>query len=331
MLRYIDIIGKFVPCMFRELIKKYILDFPLFHSIYKEYVKKEISRLGGNFIPNIVYIEITNSCNAKCVMCVRKEMTRPIGFMGMELYKKIVNECAAWNIHEIRLHNIGEPLLDKTLVEKIAYAKKKGIPKVVFYTNGSLLNPELCKEIILAGIDEIFVSFDAATKHTYETIRKGLKFEHVSDGIKSLLDARNNMKLGSPKIHIAYTCMDLNRKEIRPFKLKWESLVDSVYFCDICDWATQKEMDSKIYRFNRKWPCVYLWKAMFIHWNGDVVICCLDFNRKVVFGNAGNETLEKIWTNNKYQHVRKLHLDNTLTTIPICDKCTSNRLWSQYD
>jgi len=330
-MRYLDKIERYIPPILRESMKKYIVDSSLFHMLYEKHVRKQIRNLQQRFRPSIIYIETTNACNANCVMCIRKEMTRPVGFMGMNLYRKIIDECARWNIKEVRLHNVGEPLLDRLLVEKITYAKKKQIPKVVFYTNGSLLTPELCKEIILAGIDKVYISFDAANKSTYEAIRKGLKFEQVCNGIESLLDVRNRMNLGYPEVHIAYTCMESNRKEIRPFKLKWGKLVDSIHYCDVCDWATQKEINSKIYRFNRRWPCVYLWKAMFIHWNGDAAICCLDFDGKVILGNVRDTALEKIWTNTKYQNMRRLHLDNNLTTIPVCNKCVSNRLWSQCD
>jgi len=329
---YLNRLITITPYTFRSIIKKYLLGQSLFYYLYNLYIKKvEIKKFKKEFKPKVVYIEITNCCNADCIMCVRKEMTRKIGFMDLELYKKIIDECAVWNVNEIRLHNIGEPLLDKFLVERIVYAKKKKIPKIVFYTNGSLLNPSLSKEIILAGIDEIFISLDATNKHTFEKIRKGLKYEQVLDGIQSLLAIKSRRNLVSPKIFLAYTCMDLNRKEINSFKLKWQNLVDNIYFCDICDWGGQKIIHSNIYHFKRKWPCVYLWKTMFILWNGDAVPCCLDFDGKIKLGNAKEESIPKIWINDKYQNIRRSHLNHLLDSIPLCKHCTSNRLWSQYD
>ena len=68
-------------------------------------------------LPDIVQIESTNLCNAKCVFCPRDEMHRRQGVMEMDLFRKIADECAALGITHIRVHNYGEPFLDKQLVE----------------------------------------------------------------------------------------------------------------------------------------------------------------------------------------------------------------------
>ena len=45
--------------------------------------------------PLRVLIETTNFCNAHCSMCPHDDMTRSKGFMEMQLFKKIVDECAS--------------------------------------------------------------------------------------------------------------------------------------------------------------------------------------------------------------------------------------------
>src|ERR687897_3736497 len=78
-------------------------------------------------LPEIVQIESTNICNAKCTFCPRDEMHRRQGIMSFDLFKKIVDECAALDITHVRVHNYGEPFIDRRLVEKVRYAKQKGI------------------------------------------------------------------------------------------------------------------------------------------------------------------------------------------------------------
>jgi hypothetical protein len=58
-------------------------------------------------LPEIVQIESTNICNARCVFCPRDEMKRRQGVMDDFLYRKIVDECAALGIGHLRLHNYG--------------------------------------------------------------------------------------------------------------------------------------------------------------------------------------------------------------------------------
>src|SRR5437773_8905697 len=81
-------------------------------------------------LPEIVQIESTNICNAKCVFCPRDEMHRPQGVMSRELFRKVVDECAALGITHVRMHNYGEAFLDRYLTEKVRYAKEKGIEEV---------------------------------------------------------------------------------------------------------------------------------------------------------------------------------------------------------
>jgi MoaA/NifB/PqqE/SkfB family radical SAM enzyme len=87
--------------------------------------------------PEIVQIESTNLCNAKCVFCPRDEMRRRQGVMDFDLYRKVVDETAALGVTHLRVHNYGEPFLDKELVEKVRYAKQKGIAEVGMISNGS--------------------------------------------------------------------------------------------------------------------------------------------------------------------------------------------------
>src|SRR3954462_2903705 len=58
-------------------------------------------------MPEIVPIESTNICNAKCVFCPRDDMHRKHGFMSFELFRKIVDECADLGITHVRMHNYG--------------------------------------------------------------------------------------------------------------------------------------------------------------------------------------------------------------------------------
>src|SRR5579862_9101073 len=77
-------------------------------------------------LPEIVQIESTNICNAKCVFCPRDDMHRTQGVMSRELFRKIVDECAELGITHVRMHNYGEAFLDRYLAEKVRYAKDKG-------------------------------------------------------------------------------------------------------------------------------------------------------------------------------------------------------------
>src|SRR5262245_56043016 len=150
--------------------------------------------------PEIVQIESTNICNAKCVFCPRDDMERKQGVMSWDLFTKITDECAALGITHVRLHNYGEAFIDRKLVEKIAYAKGKGIKEVGIISNGSLISEQVARGIVDAGLDAINISVDAAGKEVFESTRVGLKYEKVIDGIERILEARSAAKRRRPKL-----------------------------------------------------------------------------------------------------------------------------------
>ncbi|MFQ5646109.1 MAG: radical SAM protein, partial [bacterium] len=61
--------------------------------------------------PSLLSIELTNHCNASCIMCPRKEMTRKKGHMEFSLFKKIINDCRSQPLKKINLFWFGESLL----------------------------------------------------------------------------------------------------------------------------------------------------------------------------------------------------------------------------
>ncbi|MEO8520441.1 MAG: radical SAM protein, partial [Acidobacteriota bacterium] len=130
-------------------------------------------------MPEIVQIESTNMCNAKCVFCPRDDMHRKQGIMSVELFRKIVDECVELGISHVRMHNYGEALMDRNLVDKVRYAKERGIQEVGMISNGSLITEAVARGMIDAGLDAINISVDAAGKEVFESTRLGLKYDKV--------------------------------------------------------------------------------------------------------------------------------------------------------
>src|SRR6478736_5097701 len=155
-------------------------------------------------LPDIVQIESTNLCNAKCVFCPRDEMHRRQGVMDMDLFKKVVDECAALGITHVRVHNYGEPFLDKQLVEKVRYAKERGIAEVGMISNGSLITEDLARGMIDAGLDAINISVDAAGKDVFERTRVNLDFDEVTGNIRTLARLRNEAGRTHPKLILSF-------------------------------------------------------------------------------------------------------------------------------
>ena len=155
-------------------------------------------------LPEIVQIESTNICNAKCVFCPRDEMHRKQGIMTFDLFRKVVDECAELGITHVRVHNYGEPFVDRQLVEKVRYAKQKGIQEVGMISNGSLITEDVARGMIEAGLDAINISVDASGKEVFESTRIGLKYDKVIANIERLVRIRGELGKRRPKLILSF-------------------------------------------------------------------------------------------------------------------------------
>ncbi len=321
----------------RKLIKKiqvtpWLMNNRLYCNIYNNRIKYMIKEPLTQ-IPEFINIEATNACNAGCVMCTHSIMKRKAGFMDSRLFKKIIDEISYLknsNKTSIGLNNIGEPLMDPYIIERVKYIKGRGL-KVTFYTNASLLNKESSLVLINSGIDKIGFSLDAFMKRTYERIRRGLNFEITLNNILQFLTLRKKLSKNRPEVIITLIKMKENYNELRRHFIRWKSLVEDVVISDVHDWAGRIKVNGvnspDIAPQIKRWPCRDLWENLIILYNGDVVPCCVDYDGEMILGNLSKDSLKKIWQGEKLQIMRQLHLNREFNKLPVCKNCLKHRSW----
>jgi len=310
----------------------FIVNSKVYDKYYNKKIRKTINNLEKKF-PLGVDIGTTNLCNAACIMCPHSKLKK-MGTMDMKLYKKIIDNCARLDIKLITLSFFGEPFLDKKIIEKIKYAKEKGM-NVGFYSNASLLTEKLAKDVVEAKLDNITISFDGATKKTYERIRKNLKFEATKKNILNLINIKKKLNKKSPKINLVLVELEENKKEIGDFYREWEEKVDSINIINMRNWANdiQKEGTKESFHFNKKIkrkPCALIWLKMIVDWNGDVVLCCDDWNHSTILGNLKKQTIEEIWKGDKLKKIREAHKKGEFNNVPLCAGCNKKSVWWLY-
>jgi radical SAM protein with 4Fe4S-binding SPASM domain len=257
-------------------------------------------------LPDIVQIESTNLCNAKCVFCPRDEMHRRQGVMEMGLFQKIVDECASLGITHVRVHNYGEPFLDKQLVEKVRYAKSRGIAEVGMISNGSLITEDIARGMIDAGLDAINISVDAAGKEVFEKTRVNLEYDTVIGNIRTLARLRGEMGKKRPKLILSFVRQtpDTTAEE-EAFIREWSQIADKIHITNLHNWAGTLNATSDV-----NYPCYRIWLTFTVLWDGRVSLCCADFDGRHILGDLRSSTIEQIWNSPAYRSVRRQHLES---------------------
>jgi MoaA/NifB/PqqE/SkfB family radical SAM enzyme len=311
---------------------KFLITKPVFSGLYAFiYVRKILKEISRSRFPSTLSIETTNACNAHCIMCPREKMTRPIGLMKQELFERIADEASGLGVKRIQLMHFGEPLMDNTLHSRIAYVKQKDIRTGIF-TNAALLNKKCGEEIIMAGLDELCISFDAFNKSTYEKIRRGLDYDKVTANIENFLQSKRSLKASNPRVSIVLVASVENFEEVDKFKKKWDRVVDSVETSTVDNYAGSVDVlppeDKRrfIEKQKKLFPCAQLWNHFVVLWDGRVARCCKDYNGALILGDTNKAKMLEIWRGEKARMIREAHLKGELNSLPLCSECTMHKI-----
>ena len=255
-------------------------------------------------MPEIVQIESTNICNAKCVFCPRDDMHRRQGIMSVELFRKIVDECVTLGITHVRMHNYGEAFMDRKLVEKVKYAKDRGIQEVGMISNGSLITDHVARGMIDAGLDAINISVDASGKEVFESTRVGLSYDKVIANIERLVRLRAESGQRRPKLILSFVRQN-NSADEQAFIEHWRAIADKIHITDLHNWAGTLNTESDV-----NYPCYRPWLTFTVLWDGRVSLCCADFDGKTILGDLNTQSIAEIWNADPYRDVRRQHLES---------------------
>ncbi len=264
-------------------------------------------------LPELVQIEATNLCNARCVHCPRDRVTREQGIMGMALFRRIVDDAASLGIPRVKLHFYGEPLIDRRIADKVRYAKSRGVPEVWFTSNGSLLDEAAARALVEAGLDSLTVSMDAASSETYERIHPGLRYDRVFANIEALVRIRGEAGGTRPKLTLSFVRQPGSESD-RVFAAKWGSVADWLEFDDAHNW-TGALGGRPCVRF----PCYKPWLNFTVLWDGRVALCCADFDGRVIVGDVRVSSITEVWNGEAFRAARRAHLESRGPAI--CSGC----------
>jgi len=207
------------------------------------------------------------------------------------------------------------------MVEYIKSNSKETIVKI--NTNGMLLTKEYARALVRAGIDEITFSLEGCTKKTHEKIAIGSNYERILINLMNLIDMKKEN--GKPRVRVCMVRMEETVSEMKEFMNRWRPIVDSITIHDMnTGYGTLHDRRVEKTPLKRKVPCRELWLKLQILWNGDVTVCCIDYDGILKIGSILNDTLSELWFGSKLERLRLIHRNKEFEKIPMCSKCDSD-------
>ncbi|MDL2216327.1 SPASM domain-containing protein [Desulfovibrio sp. OttesenSCG-928-M14] len=271
--------------------------------------------------PWMVHLEPTAACNLRCRCCFHgdQDNLRQTGFkkdfLEMELYKKTIEGVASMGAptKTLRLFKAGESLLHPDFVEMVRFAKER-LPDVavVLRTNGVLLRPELNRQLIEAGLDQLEVSVNAMSTEGYNA-NTGVSVPFISlvDNVRDFYAQRKQCH-----VYVKATSQFFTEEDKKAFFETFGDISDSIFLEHIAAvWAhfqsdaaeMQEQYGVRGEEIRVRKVCPFPFIMMAVNADGSVSPCANDWNRNVVIGDISAQTVEEIWNSAAFTELRKMH------------------------
>ena len=276
------------------------------------------SRLAA--LPVEYIVETTARCNLYCPMCPRESHPQPKADMDGGVFESLVRQAGDTAEH-MMLIGLGEPFLDPHIFERIEFCHRHSV-STLLSTNGTLLDERVAARVLDSPLEQITLSFDGASKETFEFYRKGANFEKVRDNFVRFARMKRQRR-SRLQVVVQMVRMDRNAGEVDQFIRFWSAVpgVDQIRIK--ADETNLMNPGAARDPADWKHPCHYLWRgAAYIKQNGDVYPCCQSYMLDgAPLGNLASEPLVQIWNSGPMREMRRLHAAGRGGEVEMCARC----------
>jgi MoaA/NifB/PqqE/SkfB family radical SAM enzyme len=313
-------------------------------------------RSGAEQFPLMLVLSIIYPCNFGCPNCPYTDKNSEIRSFYRErhaelfpvaLWEKLAREAGphgAW----MRCTGGGEPMLHPHLVEMIEFAKAQGT-RVWLNTNGSMFGPtdklrDKLRRVLRAGIDLIEFSMDAGDRDTYAVVRPPRGgpprdpekwWNNAVDNVRAALAMRKELKTANRIVVSIIRQQQIDGKldAAVDFWLK-DVGVDEVITRKFLTWDDNtaipfgRSMDPHLYSnlpTEKKQPCVWPFERLNVDTLGRIALCGQDisFRTAELFPNANDVSISEIWSGERFNWYRRLHLEGKGAEAWPCRGCSA--------
>ncbi len=293
------------------------------------------------------FIEITDSCNLKCIHCYGGYDNRHTEYMSLENFKRIADQLNSLNVISLELSG-GEITFHPNLIDIVKYAISLNFSKIGLLTNGLLLKDEvldlICAnkerfniQIDLHGLTDEYLEWFMGAKHLLEPIMRIIKkvakwapyfrvativtkknlfqIEEIADWLQKCGVKCYGLSLVVP-LGRALECGDkdlfLSSEELYIF----ENIIEKIN-------KKYPDFISLVDNNPEKKNCGCLTNCMAIQVNGEIKLCSMD-SGTCLSSSFGNVLTESIATIYKQHQTFIAALENTEAPQPdakVCQDC----------
>jgi MoaA/NifB/PqqE/SkfB family radical SAM enzyme len=291
--------------------------------------------------PRALFVELTENCNFRCLMCRSADRYEPSRNMTFELYERIAAELFPY-AELVDLRGWGESTILPQFTRYAAIASSYKC-QLRLVTNLSVPNPELLRSLV--DLDFLVaVSFDASTPETFERLRAGANFGRTVANLRFLVEYARARGKPADNVHLNVIVQRDNLDEIVGIvELASDIGIRNVSLGPIKTAAADpnrldhhpervREMLAQLHARARELGvtvqltsslgealalekgiakrCIHPWMYAYINYRGQVGFCdhLIGPRRtKYLYGDLMDQSFQEIWNNDRFQSLRARH------------------------
>ncbi|MGH9399406.1 MAG: radical SAM/SPASM domain-containing protein [Thermoanaerobaculia bacterium] len=187
---------------------------PSEHAAHKNEAVESFRRFArGQGLPEYpieIFLEVSNVCDLRCVMCPRFSALNPDrktaiqevgpGFMKPEPVTASLTPLLSRAL-VVHAFGYGEPTIHPDFADVLEHLSQYDV-LLDFFTNGMHLTEDLVGQLVRLAVHHITISFSGATREHYESVYQGGDFDRVLTGLARLRDAKRAAGTVYPRVHI---------------------------------------------------------------------------------------------------------------------------------
>ena len=248
--------------------------------------------------PGAIFVQLTTACNAKCINCPHPftygpRGNNPKGVMTDEIWNKIIGDIQTMGYrNQVGLYLHHEPLLERTLFDKIRQINDETEAFAVISTNGSLLNEKNRKALIASRPRIVHININSAEIDQYEKMT-GLSFE------TTIRQAKRFIAEAAGNVNVEINCPVLPEVDVEKLIGLFPGVQVNADF-----WANSRggllegiSSKGKGSRFKISDYCLQPEQNFNILFDGSVVLCCNDWSHesKKDFATVMDQSISEIY------------------------------------
>lgn len=267
----------------------------------------------ANWKINHVQVQTISWCNRSCSFCPSQKFPRKLELISLETYQRVLDELASLGFSgRFSPYLQGEPLLDRRLPKLVAMARQT-LPqaKLLIQTNGDALTVEKGLALFEAGLHKLIIN-------CYDNHEQASRMQDIAREIaRRQSDLRyiksSFYRMIRPEYH-GQISLEIAIED----KTGWKEDTKENWAGNIL--GALKEPLRK--------SCFRPFEQLYVHYNGNVVLCCCDWKGEVIFGNLLETSLLEVYSSpiaTKYRE-NLAKKNRKMRLCEVCDYRGTHRL-----